>query len=212
MYLYTTYAYGETLSILFSLIDIYLVLVLLKADKLDTKKLILLNALIFTCSFLAILVRMNTLVVIIALMIVVFIKAITGKQYAKLTVFACLILSFILEGLYIDIRYKDVLKDNPPMPAILWIAMGMQDSVDDENYIGPGAYNSLNWNVFKGTDYNVELSKEIAHLVMDARIEEFTKDPKYTIRFYRDKLLIQWNVPIYQSIFMNGAVYESDKA
>ena len=71
-----------------------------------------------------------------------------------------------------------------------YLAMGMQ-----EGNRGPGWYNGFNFDTYRNTGMNTDLTNEIAYEAIEERKEYFKNDPKAFIEFYRDKFLTQWSDP-----------------
>ena len=75
-------------------------------------------------------------------------------------------------------------------PAVLFIAMGMQDT-----YEGPGYYNAYNLTVYVNSDKDSFAAAEIGKAYIGNRIAEMKQDLNYTKAFYQTKIWQQWNEP-----------------
>lgn len=96
------------------------------------------------------------------------------------------------------------------MPTSAYLYLGMEE-------IGGryGWYYSDCWAQYYATDCNTEQSDQIYREMMQERMQAMKAQPGYLRGFYQGKLLSQWNVPTYQSLYFNfnhGDVYHEKLA
>lgn len=189
--IYVPFIYGEVLSILFSMLSIYTMLLYLRKQR---KWDILYMALAIAA---ACLIRSNCYIVLAAMACVLVVKAIGDKKIRHvLALFCCIAVYFVghmgLIKVYenrlgVDLRH--------PMPSILWVAMATQEGEDGKE---AGWYNGLAWDLFvdeAGRDQ--EVATEMAKEVIAESMERFKGDPAYMLDFYKRKIVSQWSEPTY---------------
>ena len=79
-----------------------------------------------------------------------------------------------------------------------WAAMGTYDS-----YIAPGWYEAkfVVTHFYEGNK-DPEIIKELSSQSLREHLERFSKDPAYTLSFFHEKTLSQWNEPTYQGLWL----------
>ena len=196
MYAYTAFVYGEIGSTAMILLAAWILLSCL--EKFSVSKLI---GLAITTG-LAVQLRKNVLIVLIAFEIVILVKLLQKRDW-KVFLAGCSILlgAFLfqvsVEGIYNDVRNKEAEK----IPAILFIAMGLHDT-----YGYPGWNDFYQHNAFAETGDNVEVASEVGRADIRRSIERFSEDPAYMLYFFQYKINSQWQAPMYQSIVANNLV------
>ncbi len=209
VYLYSSFAYGETISTTFSMLAVMLAMMILeKYDRqfTDMKKndkavFILEHAGCFACMFIAIQLRMNSLIVVIAIAVVTAVKAISKKRPAGLVLIACMAAGAVLPGMISKAVFSEQLDGKAGMPATLWVAMGMQE---DDNLCGWNNYYNIGTYYECGSD--AELASERAKADIADRLEYFKNNPGRAVSFYMRKFESQWNCPLLQSVQMNSYI------
>lgn len=200
---YTSWVYGDIPSIFFILLAAYC---LLKYEKSGHGGYL---AGMSLSVLLAILVRENSIIMLIALCLAAGVYAIAHKD-KKL--FIALAVSVVLPGLVnagIAKMYQIRSGTEPlgGMPAISYVAMGMQES--DGKY---GWYTQYCKEVYWAADSDPELAARVSRQDVKERLKVFLNDPSYAWLFYREKILSQWNQPMYQAMFFSAQYEGSDDA
>lgn len=196
MYAYTAFVYGEVGSTAMILLAAWILLSCL--EKFSISKLI---GLAFTVG-LAVQLRKNVLIVLIAFEIVILVKWLQKRDW-KIFLTGCSILlgvflfQVLVEGVYDDVRNKEAKQ----IPAILFIAMGLHDT-----YGYPGWNDFYQHNAFAETEDNVEVALEVGRADIRKSMERFSADPAYMLHFFQYKINSQWQSPMYQSIVANNCV------
>ena len=193
--IYVAFFYGEILSILFSLLSVYALLVYLRRKR---KRDILYMALAVT---LACLIRINCYILLIAMGCVLVVKAVSGKKLCHLLalsscVLCCLLAHFALVKIY---EQRTDLDLEHGMPAVVYLAMGSREGMDGRE---AGWYNlAYSWDLFvRQAGKNQEQAKELAGEVIEESVEIFRGDPAYMLDFYKRKIVSQWNEPTYSCL------------
>ena len=195
--IFSAYLYSDVLSIFGSLIVIWQLLRFLKAGKKDS---MIWMALAGTA---AVLLRSNSLIVLIAVGCVLAVKGITGKEGLYLL---CILLlgTGVMAGRQAVNRYYEAVSGttiNDGMPSVLWIAMGMQEG-DKE----AGWYNGYSMYTYQDVcQYHGPTAKALGIAEIRARAKEFLTHPLYAADFYFRKFTSQWNDPTYGCFIMTYA-------
>ena len=158
----------------------------------------------------AVVIRGNSLIVMIAILCVFVVKALSEKRWQYLGCAAALLIVCLGSGPALDRYYeqKSGIPVNDGMPSILWIAMGMQEG-DKE----AGWYNGYSMYVYQDMcGYDSETAGEIGFGDVKARAKEFLGDPLYTLDFYFRKFTSQWTEPTYSCFIMTYATDQERSA
>jgi hypothetical protein len=157
------------------------------------------NAILSIIAFaIAILIRNNYAIGLVAVVIVCFLIMIKNKKWSRVILISILIASAVLPGKIISQYYRSVsgTEFGNGTPMILWAAMGLQESS-----IANGWYNGFNYNTFEEVRFNSDAASEIAKIEIAGRIEYFINHPKYTVDFFISKIKSTWCDPTFQSIW-----------
>ena len=140
--------------------------------------------------------RKNTLVLMIAVILVTSLEALRRRlpKLALLTVCYVLTVTAVLPTItsYYERRSgNELLSGVPPMS---YFAMGMQESSRAE-----GWYNGFNFNTYQGTGMNTRATNELSKQAIQERLSYFKQHPGYAVNFYWKKFLSQWGDGTYAS-------------
>ena len=185
---YTSFVYGEIPSFALFSVGAWMLLKLLNAEA--PSKQCLLWAIGSALSFAgAVALRKNTLVLMIAVILVVLLEGL-HKRKGKLLLLAitygllsCLTLP-LLQNIY-EHRADNVLSSG--VTATSYIAMGMQESSR-----GNGWYNGFNFNTYQSTGMDTLATNELSRQAISERFTYFKEQPSYALSFYGGKFLSQW--------------------
>ncbi len=199
MYFYTSFIYGEIIS---TSAAIMAVLFFLKS----TERPGVLNfSLMILFIFAAVSFRKNTLIVFLALLVVGMLRLFFGEGRKKAAiVIVMIIIGMLLPNAVNKMIYSGhISPDAKPIPAILYLQMGMNMTE------GPGCYgygwfdNSIQI-IYEECGYSQEEASDVAKEIIRGRIAEFAGDIPGMAQFYKIKISTQWDTPMYQSIVMNN--------
>lgn len=208
---YTSWVYGEIPSIFFSLLSGWMMLSYAKEKK-NRYLVILVIALVM-----AILVRRNSLILLAAVGMVVFLY---GLRYKDRKPFAAFLAALVCSSASFGLIYKmyevrSGYEHSGGIPIVTWLAMGLQES-NTERYIWYGGYpvygwyNGYTYDTYKDTGYDTEKTAALSKESIQERLKIFREDPAYTIMFFKEKILSQWIEPLYESIHFNWVKSEKD--
>lgn len=200
MYCYVPFVYGEITSTALAVFGAWMLL--WNSERFSVAKLILLGIALGA----AVQFRKNTLIFVIAFLIVLVIHLLRGWNYRILITMVSLILGVALFQGYITWTYhKLVPEDSLDTPASVFIAMG----VNDDNGM-PGWHNYYDQIAFAENDFDVEKTNQAAWEYMQDFFEKCQANPGYAADFYYRKIGSQWNVPMYQCLAMNNKIEDSE--
>lgn len=203
MYFYVNYAYGDLSMAACGVIGIWC---MIKYCKVKQIRYAVCLTLILTLGYLA---RTNMLIVILAMVIVLFISGCNEKSWRMIICsFLIMLIPIVTQRTiisYYEHQADVIMVDGAP--AVLHIAMGMQDT-----YEGPGYYNAYNLVTYVNSGKDADESANIAKTYISNRVEEMKMDIGYTKNFYVTKILQQWNEPSFSGELSTNHFSESPKA
>ena len=190
--LYTSYVYGEIPSFALLSAGIYFFLKFMKKAQQSYWDFLL--SLLFLV--LSVGIRKNTIIMIIGILIVVFFECL--KNFSKKIALFGVLLLFgavsILPGIQKSYEIRSGGTVSKGVPAITYVAMGMQESIK-----GSGWYNGFNYNTFEAFDMDTEATVAFSKDAISQRIDELKQDKVYALSFYKNKFLTQWTDGSYYS-------------
>lgn len=168
---------------------------LLGYTKNNKKSSFLLSAILLT---IALMIKMNYFIILIAYIIYLIIKILGTKIKGKKLLQLGLLILYVSINLipYLSIKQWAYLKlklnSNESMPASSYVYMGMSES-----YRGAGWYGAAildGWN-------DVNQSNDNYLRLINKRIETFINRPSYFLDFYKRKITSGWADPTFQSVW-----------
>lgn len=194
--MYTSFVYGEIPSFTAVTLGFYLLAGLCKGEMYSKRRKILLSvgALLFLS--LAVMLRKNNLILIIAVLIVTFLQWIKVRKpllliWGVICGLCCFSILPAIQKCY-ELRAGTYLKSG--VTATSYFAMGMQESSRAN-----GWYNGFNFYTYQETGMDSKATNAISKEAIRERLNTFREDPKYTVRFYLGKHLSQWADGTYAS-------------
>lgn len=186
---YTSFVYGEIPSFAFLSGGLCLLLSCLAGPSLALRRRYLYMALSLLLLILSVALRKNSLIVIIAVVIAAFWEWL--RQYKPaLLLYAVLLMVGSLAVLPAIQRIYEYRADStlsPGVPAISYVAMGMQESSR-----GNGWYNGFNFYTYESCYLDMEAAAQVSKEAIQTSLAAFGADPRYALRFYKAKFLSQW--------------------
>ena len=158
---------------------------------------------------LSVMLRKNSLVPVIAVLLVLLFEALrpgrNGKMRLGLLIMAvCLAVTSVnvlpLTQKIYEKKAGNTLSSG--VTAMSYLAMGMQEAPR-----GCGWYNGFNIDIYDAAGMNTALSNEISRLAINERLVYFREHPGYTADFYLHKHLSQWADGTYASRQATLATY-----
>ena len=200
--LYITFTYGTILGLSLSVIGIYCQMKFITTKK---WKYCIATAI---CLGLAVMLKSNYLIVLVASVLVYCFYAVTKKNWRCLVALAGVIGFYLAvsKGVTLFIETVTNAEVGKGVPTMAWITMGVSESG-----MAPGWYNGYNRKLYINSGFNSELAHEKAMSDFIERIEFFSQNPSYTVNFFGSKVLSMWCEPTFQSIWIQqvkGHPYE----
>jgi hypothetical protein len=193
--LYIPFIYGEILSLAFIFLGIWF---FTKLQESCIYRSFINGLLVILFVSLGTIVRKNTLIVVIAFVIICLYTAFHQKKF-HLILFASLLVYFStfacpnwIQNMY-ETKASQTL--NEGIPSLAWIAMGLQEGGGTSGY---GGNNGFNFDTFVASGFNTEESKQISILSIQASVSKFIRHPAYAITFFRHKLADTWTEEDFQ--------------
>ena len=198
---YTSWVYGDLPSIFFAMLAAWLVL---RWQNCLRKGYL---AGMVAASVMAVLVRKNSMILLIALIVLTLVYVIDSRKWQIVIAAALAVaMSFLAyQGIYKMYEIRSGYEHSDGLPVNSWIAMGMMEKGDC-----CGWYDSGVKDIMYATDCSCDETKEIMAGIIEERFHTFTDDPKYAVLFFRKKILSQWNEPLYQSIYFSAKNLRND--
>lgn len=193
IFFYITFVYGNIIGFFLSMLSIWFELKFLEYKK---YRYAFLSGIFIA---LAIMAKNNYLVTLIAMCLIIIINVLENKKIIYLIVVIIYTSLFICVNILFTRTIETITgrQLNDGIPAITYIAMGMQ-----EGKYAPGWFNDYNFKIYR-ENLDIEKIKEISKQDILKRIQEFKEDKKYFLEFYSKKILSQWNNPTFQSFWVN---------
>lgn len=192
MILYASFIYGEIPTFAAFSIGLYCVICFLKEKRQICNG--LLSVVFFTLS---VMVRKNSIILIIAVCLVLGVEWIkSGKNKILALLLACAIgacsIMPVVQKVY-EYRADNYLQSG--VTALSFVAMGMQEGTG-----GSGFYNGFNFNTYMESGLNSEVANEISKQAIEERISYFADHLDYAVKFYHNKCWMQWADGTYASL------------
>lgn len=191
---YSVFLYGNIPSLCFAVWSVYFFFRYLKNGK---RTFVALSALFL---LVGVWLKLNTLIVFVALMIVYVLHIIKEKKWLECVPALCFCLLIIFgRGLpqkFYEARYGLDFGDGIPM--VSWAAMGLGDSSPIfRGWYDPGPTVQNFSAAGKDSVKAAEKSRE----QIAERLSEMLKEPSSTLIFFKNKTVSQWAEPTYQSVW-----------
>ncbi|MCM1186345.1 MAG: hypothetical protein NC251_03850 [Lachnoclostridium sp.] len=190
--LYLPYIYGDLPSICFSMVLFW---TLAAYERKPQKRYVAAAA---AAGALALLVRMNVWIVLIAVAIGMLLLALKKGSYRPVLAGLCILLAAggavkAVDKVY---EYRSGYHDVEGMPAILWIAMGLQETEGI-----PGVFNHYQQDVFGECGFDSKAAAETAGKDIAESLKEMRENPRYARDFFLTKVRMQWLEPLFESLY-----------
>ena len=194
IFFYITFMYGNIIGFAFSNIAIWLEMEYKKKNKWYT----LLGSGI--CIAIAIILKSNFLIILIAMIIMYFLDMLENKKLKNLLSIVTITVIYLIMSFFTKFTIENITntKSSKGIPMISYVAMGMQ-----EGSRAPGWFNEYNRKVYKKSGYDYDEASRRSKLEIENRINVFKNDIPYAIDFYLKKIASQWINPTFQGFWVN---------
>lgn len=190
--IYLPYIYGDVPAICFTMI---LFLALNAYGKTMRKRYAAAAA---VAASLALLCRMNTWIVLIAVGIGMVLLAIQKWNYRPLIAGFCIVLAAGSTVKAVDKMYelRSGYESGIGIPSILWVAMGLQETDGLA-----GVYNRYQQTVFAEAQFEPVQAAQVGKEYIRLRMNEFANDIPMAVDFFKRKVQSQWLEPLFESMY-----------
>lgn len=149
------------------------------------------------CTALAVLLRNNYIIAVLALCAVLLLTALHRKSFRQLLAGALVMLCAMLGNQAIHAWYEQEsgMEIGDGAPKLLWVTMGLQDD-SSSGRLG-GWNNGYVWSTYAVNGYQTDAA---AH-DLEARREELAEDPTSAACFFAEKAVSTWCEPTFQSLW-----------
>lgn len=202
-YLYINFMYGEIPSIGLLFFAAWMLAEAFRKGRTGRGRL-LCEILAVGGAALAVVYRKNSLIFVVACVLVMGVLFLAEKRVRPLVLggvllCACLLAGVLPQKLY-EYRAGNVMGEG--VPAVSYFAMGMQDGG-----AAPGWWNGYHSNLFIESGYDVQKVKEDSISSIKNSLAVFASDPGYAASFYYRKLVTQWCDENYSCFYGTAALY-----
>ena len=189
LFQYSTYAYGDLLSIFFTALLWFSLVKLYKKEK----KVYL--VLIAISSYMAFATRASAIIAIVALVIVLIMMLIKKKKLVFIIAMALSVIVPAVCNTALNTYYerKSGYDSNTGVPVTAFLAMGLMETDG-----AMGVYNYYNQQVYSENNGDKKTASAEAKAYIDYRLDEFKDNPEYAKNFFLEKIRMQWLEPIYE--------------
>lgn len=150
---------------------------------------------------LAVVIRSNYIIMTITIFIVLILDFLRTKSWKNilLSILPFIIVS-LLNGILVN-SYEQAskVKQIDGEPKIAWIAMGLDDNPTYNRL--PGWYDAYVENVYTKYNGNGDGITNDSKKLIAKRLDIFSKNPKYTFNFFKNKYISTWTDSLFQSIW-----------
>jgi hypothetical protein len=198
----TTFIYGELISVFFIFLLIY------ETQHICTCKSGIVNIfIVLISSFMALWIRKNAMIVLLAVIICLFIQLFINSDRRKYVLYclAAVLFSMFLYHAESDIVIRSHIEKTDTIPASTWIVMGLE-----KNSLGYGAYNAYNILTFEKNGFNADSTNKEACERIKEIFRYYSENPKEALMFFKEKILWQWTDPSFGSFLFTGH-FSNDK-
>lgn len=195
-----SFVYGIYPGMMFAVIALYCEICYLKET--DLKKGILYAVPAALCITLAVMIKSNYMIWLVAMLLIAAVRLIGRKKFLRDGIFIVVTAVMALNVQSLVIRHyekKAGVEITGIIPYTAWIAMGINESED-----APGWYNyGYTLGSIEQANFDEEVAAEHISEILHNRIEYLLKHSQYTNDFFYYKNVSQWNDTSYQSIWNN---------
>ena len=192
MLLYSSFVYGEVPAFAAFTVGLYCLMCFAEKGHLCLQG--WLSVLFFVLS---VMLRKNSLILVIAVCLVVLCEGLRQKK--KIFVAAAVVYMVgaisILPVVQKGYEYRAGNTLSSGVTTLSYLAMGMQ-----EGHGACGFYNGFNFNTYAQSGLNADIANEVSRKAIAERLQYFKENPQYMLDFYAEKHLAQWAHATYDSL------------
>ncbi|MCE5187670.1 MAG: hypothetical protein LLF75_00565 [Eubacteriales bacterium] len=146
----------------------------------------------------AVLVKPNSWIAIIAISIILFFSMLRQPKIAKvICIIGCSVL--LSGGVQRQYELRSGISIGTGTPKTAWLVMGLTESPPD----APGWFNGYAHSVLQDNGMDIEQAGRVIRNDLDKRFKELENDPAKALSFFHRKVLSQWNEPSFESVWVS---------
>lgn len=194
--LYLPYIYGDLGSICFIMVLFYS---LSEFEKKLEYRYIVAAA---VSAAVALLMRTNTWIVLIAVCIGMVLVALEKRNIRPLIAAVCIVVS--AQAAVSGVNYMYEVRSGyeaKGIPTILYIAMGLQET-DGQ----PGVYNHYHQSVYADNNFDTAAASAEGLENIKESVDKFINSPDYARYFFAKKLRMQWTEPTFEAFYATNSI------
>ncbi|MBQ4082235.1 MAG: glycosyltransferase family 39 protein [Clostridia bacterium] len=195
--LFTTFVYGNLPGFAAAVWACWFLLLFTGTDK-PRRFWLLIPIILLLC--LSVLAKYNNLLWVVAIALYLLIDGIRRRKLHCLLTAALVAVAPLLcqQAVIRSYEHRSGASLGDGVSQLLYLEAGLNESP-----MAPGWYNDRGRYVFVELNGDQEAISEQARAQLDTRLKELADDPRYTLDFFRKKVLSQWNEPSYQSLWVS---------
>lgn len=158
------------------------------------------------CTALAVMIKANNNIVLVAVCCTAFVMMFKRKKFIKdiiyivITVTLSAAITPAVKSMYENRANTDL---GEPVPYMSWFLLGINEASN-----APGWYNpSHTLSIYENSGFDPDEASEKSLELIKERVKYFKENPQYRHEFFYKKFISQWNETSYQSIWNNMIRY-----
>lgn len=157
----------------------------------------------------ALLIRQNFQIIILAILIVLVLLFFSSPALKRGITIGVIALTFLLPPLVQKATEQTIgVEIGKGIPAVTWIALGLQDSRTDDVHIDiyrkrlPGWFNGYSESLWEQSGHDTETTAQASRALIKELIHTRWNEPGHGVHFFATKVASSWLEPTYQSLFV----------
>lgn len=194
--IFCSFLYGFIPGLAFAVYGLFFMVLYLKKDK------IIYAPFSVICTALAVMIKQNYLIVLVAICCITFTAMFKRKKFVRdiLFIAASIALALAVNPAVKSHYEKRANVDlGESIPITSWISMGLHEAGNAPGWYSP--YYTID--IFAENNFNPDKASEKSMEQIKERIDYFKEHPQYRKEFFYKKFMSQWNETTYQSIWNN---------
>jgi hypothetical protein len=194
--IFCSFLYGFIPGLAFAVYGLFFMVLYLKKDK------IIYAPFSVICTALAVMIKQNYLIVLVAICCITFTAMFKRKKFVRdiLFIAASIALALAVNPAVKSHYEKRANVDlGESIPITSWISMGLHEAGNAPGWYSP--YYTID--VFAENNFNPDKASEKSMELIKERLDYFKEHPQYRKEFFYKKFMSQWNETSYQSIWNN---------
>lgn len=191
---YVSFSYGNLIGLMLSTAGLWFTLLFLQEHRWRYM------AAGSVCAALAIQAKNNYLIILLAMIVLLLLDALRGRDRKPLAGIAICVVVYLLSAAAVNARVEQLtgMEVNDGIPKQAWIAMGLQENEERAN----GWYNGYNILTYTNNGFDSDKTKAECIESIKNELDKMAAHPGYALRFFGEKIASQWNNPTFQCFWI----------